>query len=130
MIHVHVVVFCIVARQPNGVSPGQQHTVVDFQEGPAMFYCTKPSGQLVTKYSSITQVAFYLQAENIKPNHLAIDRPSPKFIRFLEKHYGLKAFIPQVNNFVVFEGFFAGSKYLMFSPATACTHRETDSTIS
>ncbi len=48
-----------------------------------------------------------LQEENIEPRSLAIDRPSHKFINFLQKHYGLKTTIPQVNNFVVFEGFFS-----------------------
>ncbi|XP_054769734.2 alpha-tubulin N-acetyltransferase 1-like [Lytechinus pictus] len=47
-----------------------------------------------------------LQAEEVKPNHLAIDRPSHKFLSFLMKHYNLRATISQVNNFVIFEGFF------------------------
>ncbi|XP_030853669.1 alpha-tubulin N-acetyltransferase 1-like [Strongylocentrotus purpuratus] len=47
-----------------------------------------------------------LQAEGVKPHHLAIDRPSHKFQSFLMKHYRLRATIPQVNNFVIFEGFF------------------------
>nr|XP_029510363.1 alpha-tubulin N-acetyltransferase 1-like isoform X1 [Oncorhynchus nerka] len=38
---------------------------------------------------------------------MAYDRPSPKFLSFLEKHYCLKNSVPQVNNFVVFDGFFA-----------------------
>ena len=49
---------------------------------------------------------YNVQAENIKAQKLAIDRPSHKFISFLQKHYGLKSTIPQVNNFVVFDGFF------------------------
>ncbi|XP_072176889.1 alpha-tubulin N-acetyltransferase 1-like [Diadema setosum] len=47
-----------------------------------------------------------LQAEGVKPQHLAIDRPSHKFLSFLTKHYNLRATIAQVNNFVIFEGFF------------------------
>uniref|UniRef100_V9L6E1 Alpha-tubulin N-acetyltransferase 1 n=1 Tax=Callorhinchus milii TaxID=7868 RepID=V9L6E1_CALMI len=47
-----------------------------------------------------------LQYEGVEPRHLAIDRPSNKFLCFLRKHYGLDSAIPQVNNFVVFEGFF------------------------
>lgn len=47
-----------------------------------------------------------LNCERIEPQHLAIDRPSKKFTSFLMKHYRLRATIPQVNNFVVFEGFF------------------------
>ncbi|XP_071821019.1 uncharacterized protein [Apostichopus japonicus] len=47
-----------------------------------------------------------LNAESIEPQHFAIDRPSKKFTSFLMKHYRLRATIPQVNNFVIFEGFF------------------------
>ncbi|XP_072016292.1 uncharacterized protein [Amphiura filiformis] len=47
-----------------------------------------------------------LQVENIRAQHIAIDRPSPKFTSFLMKHYNLRATIAQVNNFVIFEGFF------------------------
>jgi len=39
----------------------------------------------------------------------AVDRPSPKFLAFLAKHYNLKVLIPQVNNFVIFEGFFTNN---------------------
>lgn len=42
----------------------------------------------------------------MEPQHLAIDKPSPKFLSFLHKHYGLETIIPQMNNFVVFDGFF------------------------
>ena len=34
---------------------------------------------------------------------LAYDKPSPKLIGFLKKHFGLARFHPQSNNFVVFE---------------------------
>lgn len=47
-----------------------------------------------------------LNSEGIEPQHFAIDRPSKKFTSFLMKHYRLRSTIPQVNNFVVFEGFF------------------------
>ena len=40
------------------------------------------------------------------PRFLATDRPSPKLIAFLKKHYNLHKNIPQVNNYVIFEGFF------------------------
>ncbi len=39
--------------------------------------------------------------------HLAIDRPSPKLVAFLAKYYGLERQIPQVNNYVIYEGFFS-----------------------
>ncbi|XP_034016919.1 alpha-tubulin N-acetyltransferase 1-like [Thalassophryne amazonica] len=49
---------------------------------------------------------FMLQHKNVDPVIMAYDRPSPKFLSFLEKHYCLTQSVPQVNNFVVFEGFF------------------------
>lgn len=49
---------------------------------------------------------YMIQYEGIQPSHLAIDRPSSKFLSFLRKHYHLAATIPQVNNFVVFDSFF------------------------
>lgn len=48
-----------------------------------------------------------LNEENIHPDEMAIDRPSEKLLGFLQKHYGLHKKIPQMNNFVVYEGFFA-----------------------
>jgi len=47
-----------------------------------------------------------LATEHVQPKHLAIDRPSDKFLYFLRKYYNLTQMIPQVNNFVVFDGFF------------------------
>ncbi|XP_008279549.1 alpha-tubulin N-acetyltransferase 1 isoform X2 [Stegastes partitus] len=49
---------------------------------------------------------FMLQHKNFEPVMMAYDRPSPKFLSFLAKHYCLTQSVPQVNNFVVFEGFF------------------------
>ena len=43
-----------------------------------------------------------LENEKINSDKLAYDRPSPKLIGFLSKHYGLKNYIPQNNNFVIF----------------------------
>ncbi|KAK9310393.1 hypothetical protein QLX08_000369 [Tetragonisca angustula] len=47
-----------------------------------------------------------LSEEDIRPVKLAIDRPSEKFLAFLDKYYGLSKIIPQNNKFVVFQGFF------------------------
>lgn len=47
-----------------------------------------------------------LADEGLGPAQLAYDRPSPKLISFLRKHYGLHRFQPQNNNFVVFDEFF------------------------
>ena len=43
-----------------------------------------------------------LQHEKTRPEKLAYDRPSAKFLAFLGKHYNLSTFVPQRNNFVVF----------------------------
>lgn len=55
---------------------------------------------------SVFKYCFILQEEDVEAVRLAIDRPSQKFLGFLEKHYGLTRTVPQMNNFVVFEGFF------------------------
>lgn len=50
-----------------------------------------------------------LQREGVSAARLAYDRPSPKMYRFLAKHYGLRDFAPQPNNFVVFDDYFSSS---------------------
>lgn len=55
-----------------------------------------------------------LGCERAKPAELAYDRPSPKLLSFMDKHYGLCKFMPQSNNFVVFDAFFQPDR----SPAT------------
>lgn len=50
-----------------------------------------------------------LRVEGAEPHRLGYDRPSPKLMGFLRKHYNLSRFTPQANNFVVFADFFAGS---------------------
>lgn len=54
---------------------------------------------------------YFLKDQDIDPRHLAIDKPSFKFSQFLKKHYNLKAELPQVNNFVVYEGFFSSRTF-------------------
>lgn len=49
---------------------------------------------------------FMLEMENVRPQHLAIDSPSEKSMKFLKKHYNLINPIPQTNSFTVFGGFF------------------------
>ncbi|CAD5123253.1 DgyrCDS11611 [Dimorphilus gyrociliatus] len=49
---------------------------------------------------------FMLSYENIQAEKLAIDKPSHKFLNFLNKHYGLCNIVPQLNNFVVFVQYF------------------------
>ncbi|XP_028569184.2 alpha-tubulin N-acetyltransferase 1 isoform X5 [Podarcis muralis] len=50
---------------------------------------------------------YMLQQEQVEPHKLAVDRPSEKLLCFLRKHYNLCDTIPQVNNFVIFQGFFS-----------------------
>ena len=50
-----------------------------------------------------------LAHENAQPRRLAIDKPSPKCIGFLAKHYGLKDYRRQTNNYVVFRQFWEPS---------------------
>lgn len=47
-----------------------------------------------------------LKHEQVEAPRLAYDRPSPKLLKFLDKHYGLTGFVPQNNNFVVFDKYF------------------------
>lgn len=54
---------------------------------------------------------YMLQDQKTSPKFMAIDRPSPKLLAFLRKYYGLAATIPQVNNYVIFEGFFTGRPF-------------------
>lgn len=49
---------------------------------------------------------YMLREEGADPRYLAVDRPSIKLVSFLRKHYGLVNTIPQVNNYVIFSGFF------------------------
>ena len=49
---------------------------------------------------------FVVKAEAASPARIAYDRPSPKFVAFLAKHFGLRHHRPQTNNFVVFDEFF------------------------
>lgn len=52
---------------------------------------------------------YMLAREGQSAVSLGYDRPSPKFIAFLAKHYGLRDYTPQANNFVVFKQYFAHS---------------------
>jgi|TARA_B110000305_G_scaffold176501_1_gene195393 alpha-tubulin N-acetyltransferase 1 len=47
-----------------------------------------------------------LHFEKTEPHKLAYDRPSEKFLAFLGKHFGLKKYVPQNNNFVVYDAYF------------------------
>ncbi|GFR44142.1 hypothetical protein Agub_g5308 [Astrephomene gubernaculifera] len=49
---------------------------------------------------------YFLESEGCDPGSVAYDRPSPKLLEFLKKHYGLKDYVPQSNNYVVFNRYF------------------------
>jgi hypothetical protein len=51
-----------------------------------------------------------LEHENTEPRKLGYDRPSNKLLGFLAKHYGLKDYVPQNNNFVVYKKYFEQSE--------------------
>jgi len=53
---------------------------------------------------------YMLSEEKVRPEKLAYDRPSPKLIGFLRKHYGLADYVSQSNNFVIFKQYFSSSK--------------------
>lgn len=47
-----------------------------------------------------------LENEGKQAYEFGYDRPSPKLLGFLAKHYNLRHFSPQSNNFVVFNDYF------------------------
>ena len=47
-----------------------------------------------------------MEHENISAGKMAYDRPSPKLLSFLAKHFNLKVYSPQTNNFVVYNDYF------------------------
>lgn len=47
-----------------------------------------------------------LRSENVEPRMIAIDRPSKLCLSFMKKHFGLENFVPQTNNYVVFDDYF------------------------
>jgi len=49
---------------------------------------------------------YMLVEQGVLPGHMAVDKPSDKFVGFLRKYYSLGKQVPQVNNFVVYESFF------------------------
>lgn len=51
-----------------------------------------------------------LDNEKLEPHQMGYDRPSSKFLNLLKKNYGLENYVPQVNNFVVFNSYFTNDK--------------------
>jgi len=52
-----------------------------------------------------------LQEEGIRPEKMGYDRPSPLLLSFLAKHYGLRKYVPQNNNYVVYSAYFDSLNY-------------------
>lgn len=65
-----------------------------------------------------------LKFENVQPKILAYDRPSPKLLGFLKKHYGLNQYIPQNNNYVVFNDYFLNNSQSIKNPTRVSTRRK------
>jgi len=59
-----------------------------------------------------------LQNEGVDPSKLAYDRPSPKLIGFMRKHFGLTDYVPQQNKFVIFNQYFESQKDAGQRPAS------------
>ena len=51
-----------------------------------------------------------MEYENLPAHKYAYDRPSPKLLGFLRKHFDLTKYSPQANNFVIFEQYYGKSK--------------------
>ena len=51
--------------------------------------------------------------ENVEPRKLGYDRPSFKFLNFLKKYYNLEDYVPQNNNYVVFNDYHYLEKFKM-----------------
>ena len=49
---------------------------------------------------------FMMEYENLPAHKYAYDRPSPKLLGFLRKHFELCSYSPQANNFVIFDQYY------------------------
>jgi hypothetical protein len=48
-----------------------------------------------------------IENTQMQPNMIAYDRPSKLLLSFLNKHYKLASFVPQNNNYVIFDQYFS-----------------------
>ena len=58
---------------------------------------------------ALMDVALAHAGLNGRPHKVGYDRPSPKLLKFLGKHYGLHDYVPQNNSFVVYNAYFTGT---------------------
>ena len=49
---------------------------------------------------------YMIEYEGLPAHKFAYDRPSPKLLGFLRKHYNLTSYSPQANNFVIFDEYY------------------------
>jgi alpha-tubulin N-acetyltransferase 1 len=52
-----------------------------------------------------------LEVEYLEAKNIAYDRPSNKLLKFLEKNFKLTEYVPQNNNFVVYDDYFENSDF-------------------
>jgi len=52
-----------------------------------------------------------LDIEGLESKNLGYDRPSNKLLKFLEKNFKLTEYVPQNNNFVVYDDYFENSDF-------------------
>jgi len=64
------------------------------------------TGRYVVSHTGQRLFECFLYNESARAEKLAYDRPSFKMIAFLKKHYGLKDYLKQANNFVLFNEYF------------------------
>lgn len=60
-----------------------------------------------------------LEVEGVTPEKLAYDRPSDKLLKFLGKHFGLNRYVPQNNNFVVYDAYWQKDYQAPYSNTSA-----------
>ena len=53
---------------------------------------------------------YMMEYENLAAHQYAYDRPSPKLLGFLRKHFDLTQYSPQANNFVIYDEYFGRKK--------------------
>ena len=63
-----------------------------------------------------------LECERQPARKFGYDRPSPKLLAFLAKHYELANYVPQNNNFVVFRKYFSNANDQPLSSSSSSSH--------
>ncbi|KAG0016865.1 Alpha-tubulin N-acetyltransferase 1 [Podila clonocystis] len=93
----------------NGPSVEPSEDDQDSIQGEAPMIQTKSrseeKGVYVAGMLKIGEKKLFIVVEDVEPNQIAYDRPSPKLYQFLSKHFGLDRHLPQPNQFAIFEGY-------------------------